>query len=168
MEDKKKEEELIQEETAVQPEKSGEEKEEQTETHQGGLPMRSCVLMLLAGLYLLYTGYKLCQNVLNGVEGGNWGFFAAGVGFLIVGAVMLFIAGKNYLRREKEKKEAQEKEIQNNPLPKEEPEERKTMSIAERARLAQNLSDREEEETEENREGTEEKIQDASGENTAE
>ena len=104
MEDKKKEEELIQEETAVQPEESGEEKEEQTETHQGGLPMRSCVLMLLAGLYLLYTGYKLCQNVLNGVEGGNWGFFAAGVGFLIVGAVMLFIAGKNYLRREKEKK----------------------------------------------------------------
>ena len=42
------------------------------------------------------------------------------------------------------------------------------MSIAERARLAQNLSDREEEETEENREGTEETIQDASGENTAE
>ena len=69
---------------------------------------------------------------------------------------MLFIAGKNYLKREKEKKEAREKEIQNDPLPKEAPEERKTMSIAERARLAQNLSDSGEEEPEESREDTEE------------
>ena len=155
MEDKKKEE-MVQEETSVQPEENKEEKEEQQETFQGGLPMRSCILMLLAGLYLLYTGYKLCQNVLTGVEGGNWGFFAAGVGFLIVGAVMLFIAGKNYLKREKEKKEAREKEIQNDPLPKEAPEERKTMSIAERARLAQNLSDSGKEEPEESRADTEE------------
>lgn len=68
MEDKKKEE-MVQEETSVQPEENKEEKEEQQETSQGGLPMRSCILMLLAGLYLLYTGYKLCQNVLTGVEG---------------------------------------------------------------------------------------------------
>ena len=51
----------------------------------------------------MYTGYRLCKNVLEGVEGGSWGFFAAGVGFIVVGAVMLFIGGRNYLRREKGK-----------------------------------------------------------------
>lgn len=130
--------------------------------------MRSCVLMLLAGLYLLYTGYKLCQNVLNGVEGGNWGSFCRRRRIPDRRSRDAFYCGKELSEKREGEKEAQEKEIQNNPLPKEEPEERKTMSIAERARLAQNLSDREEEETEENREGTEETIQDASGENTAE
>ena len=51
------------------------------------MPARSYILMLLAGAYLVYTGYKLCKNVIDGVEGGSWGFFAAGVGFLIVGIV---------------------------------------------------------------------------------
>lgn len=68
------------------------------------VPTRSMILMILAGCYLVYTGYRLCKNVLDGVEGGSWGFFAAGAAFIVVGAVMLFVGGRNYLRREKEKR----------------------------------------------------------------
>ena len=108
------------------------------------VPIRSMILMILAGCYLLYTGYRLCKNVLDGVEGGSWGFFAAGVGFIVVGAVMLFIGGRNYLRREKEKRAEQEAQTQ--VIRETQPaEEKKTMSIAERARLAENLDDAPEE-----------------------
>lgn len=104
------------------------------------VPTRSMILMILAGCYLLYTGYRLCKNVLDGVEGGSWGFFAAGVGFIVVGAVMLFKGGKNYLRREKEKRAEQEAQTQ--VIRETQPaEEKKTMSIAERARLAESLDD---------------------------
>ena len=77
-------------------------------TQQNATPTRSYVLMILAGCYLLYTGYRLCKNVIDGVEGGSWGFFAAGIGFLIVGAVMLFIGGKNFIKRDKEKRAMEE------------------------------------------------------------
>ena len=107
------------------------------------VPTRSMILMILAGCYLLYTGYRLCKNVLDGVDGGSWGFFVAGAGFIIVGGVMLFIGGRNYLRREKEKRAEQEVQAQiekeTHPV-----EEKKSMSIAERARLAESLDDAEE------------------------
>ena len=110
------------------------------------VPTRSMILMILAGCYLLYTGYRLCKNVLDGVDGGSWGFFAAGAAFIVVGAVMLFVGGRNYLRREKEKRaeqEAQAQIIRETQLA----EEKKTMSIADRARLAEGLDDAEETET---------------------
>ena len=110
------------------------------------VPTRSMILMILAGCYLVYTGYRLCKNVLDGVEGGSWGFFAAGAAFIVVGAVMLFVGGRNYLRREKEKRaeqEAQEQIIRETQPAKE----KKTMSIADRARLAEGLDDAEETET---------------------
>ena len=104
------------------------------------VPTRS---MILAGCYLVYTGYRLCKNVLDGVEGGSWGFFAAGGAFIVVGAVMLFVGGRNYLRREKEKRAEQEAQAQiireTQPA-----KEKKTMSIADRARLAEGLDDAEE------------------------
>ena len=110
------------------------------------VPTRSMILMILAGCYLLYTGYRLCKNVLDGVEGGSWGFFAAGAAFIVVGAVMLFVGGRNYLRREKEKRAEQEAQAQiigeTQPA-----KEKKTMSIADRARLAEGLDDAEETET---------------------
>ena len=110
------------------------------------VPTRSMILMILAGCYLLYTGYRLCKNVLDGVEGGSWGFFAAGAAFIVVGAVMLFVGGRNYLRREKEKHAEQEAQAQ--IIRKTQPaEEKKTMSIAARARLAGGLDDSEETET---------------------
>ena len=114
------------------------------------VPTRSMILMILAGCYLLYTGYRLCKNVLDGVDGGSWGFFAAGAAFIVVGAVMLFVGGRNYLRREKEKRAEQEAQAQiireTQPA-----EEKKTMSIAERAHLADGLD---EENTAENSEET--------------
>ena len=110
------------------------------------VPTRSMILMILAGCYLLYTGYRLCKDVLDGVEGGSWGFFAAGAAFIVVGAVMLFVGGRNYLRREKEKHAEQEAQAQ--IIRKTQPaEEKKTMSIADRARLAGGLDDSEETET---------------------
>ena len=110
------------------------------------VPTRSMILMILAGCYLVYTGYRLCKNVLDGVEGGSWGFFAAGAAFIVVGAVMLFVGGRNYLRREKEKRAEQEAQAQiireTQPA-----KEKKTMSIADRARIAEGLDDVEETET---------------------
>ena len=110
------------------------------------VPTRSMILMILAGCYLVYTGYRLCKNVLDGVEGGSWGFFAAGAAFIVVGAVMLFVGGRNYLRREKEKRAEQEAQAQiireTQPA-----KEKKNMSIADRARLAEGLDDAEETET---------------------
>ena len=142
MEDKNKEVEVSREE---KPEGA-------QEPQQKGLPTRSYILMCLAGMYLLYTGFKLCQNVINGVEGGNMGFFAAGIGFFIVGAVMLFIGGKNMLKRDKEKRAALER------IEKEQAEAKKAqaeaqqaapkkMSIAERARLAGNVEERDAQES---------------------
>ena len=76
----------------------------------------------------------------------SWGFFAAGIGFLIVGAVMLFIGGKNFIKRDKEKRAMEEAAMAEEKAA--EPEktiEKKTMSIAERARLASSLEESESE-----------------------
>lgn len=124
------------------------------------IPARSFMLMCLGGLYLLYTGYKLCKNVLDGVEGASWGFFVAGVAFVVIGAVMLFFGVRDVMRRDKAQKAAeaaekaaaeQEAVIQQENLSQNAPEgSGKGMSIAERARLASRLSgDDEEEEPEE-------------------
>ena len=126
--------------------KNPEKKENEVQTSQENIPQnatptRSYVLMILAGCYLLYTGYRLCKNVIDGVDGGSWGFFAAGIGFLIVGAVMLFIGGKNFIKRDKEKRAMAEEKA----AKPEKTTEKKTMSIAERARLASSLEESESE-----------------------
>lgn len=69
-----------------------------------GMTSRSYLLQMLAGAYLLYTGYRLCKNVLDGVEGASWGFFAAGAVFIVIGCVMLFVGVRGTLRKDKEKK----------------------------------------------------------------
>ena len=74
MEDNKKEEVKQTQETEIKL--SEEEKAEETKTENSkdqGLPGTSVGLMLLAGFYLVYTGYKLCSNVLAGEEGASWG-----------------------------------------------------------------------------------------------
>ena len=130
--------------------KNPEKKENEVQTSQENIPQnatptRSYVLMILAGCYLLYTGYRLCKNVIDGVDGGSWGFFAAGIGFLMVGAVMLFIGGKNFIKRDKEKRAMEEAAMAEEKAAKpEKTTEKKTMSIAERARLASSLDDAEE------------------------
>lgn len=69
------------------------------------IPVRSCMLMCLAGLYILYTGYKLCKNVIQGVDGGGVGFFVAGVIFLIIAAGMLYVGIRGVLADDKRQKE---------------------------------------------------------------
>ena len=116
------------------------------ETKEQGTPLRSSIIMLLAGVYLLYTGYRLCKNVIDGVDGGSWGFFAAGIGFLIVGEVMLFVGGKNFIKRDKEKRAMEEAaRAEEKAAEPEKTTEKKTMSIAERARLASSLEESESE-----------------------
>lgn len=148
MEDNKKEE--LEQTQKTEIKLSEEEKAEETKTENSkdqGLPGTSVGLMLLAGFYLVYTGYKLCSNVLAGEEGASWGFMVAGIAFLVIGAGMLFVSGKNLLRRNQAKREAAEQEREQNPQPDAE-EAPKRMSIAERARLAESVAEKEAQEAE--------------------
>ena len=119
--------------------KQSEQETSGAEPKEQGTPTRSSIIMLLAGVYLLYTGYKLCKDVLDGVNGSSWGFFAAGVGFLIVGVVMLVVGGRDLMKKDKAKRAAEaaaQEQIQKQSEP---AEEKKSMSIAQRAHLADGL-----------------------------
>ncbi|MDO4340192.1 MAG: hypothetical protein Q4C91_19240 [Eubacteriales bacterium] len=179
----------MEEQKNVQQEEPREESGEQSQ----GMPSRSYILQMLAGAYLLYTGYRLCKNVLDGIEGASWGFFAAGAAFIVIGCVMLFVGVRGTMRNEKEKKaiEAAAAAAQQETAAQEDTQEpaeeaekvsqgekvqeaeqasrkqntgnstgklaegtKKTMSIAERARLVSRLED--EQEDGENTENTEE------------
>ena len=98
--------------------------------------------MLLAGVYLVYTGYQLCKDVLTGVEGASVGFLAAGVAFLVIGGVILYKSCKNQWLRKQAKKAQEAKEMELDPQP-EEPETPRRMTIAERAKLTETLAERE-------------------------
>ncbi|MDY4000691.1 MAG: hypothetical protein SOY73_16670 [Blautia sp.] len=83
------------------------------------IPTRSVILWVLAGGYLLYSGYTLCKNVLDGVEGSSWGFFVAGAIFIVLGAVLVFMGLKNYndkIKAEREAEEAAEASEENDAL----------------------------------------------------
>ena len=41
---------------------------------KSAMPMRTCLVMILAGVYVAYLGVSLCQNVINGAEGSSTGF----------------------------------------------------------------------------------------------
>lgn len=133
---------------------SGEEKTEHTEeaetdtknqnadSEQKPRPAGNFGLMLLAGVYLVYTGYQLCRDVLTGVEGASVGFLAAGVAFLVIGGVILYKSCKNQWLRKQAKKAQEAKEMELDPQP-EEPETPRRMTIAERAKLTETLAERE-------------------------
>lgn len=128
------------------------------------IPVRSCMFMSLGGLYILYMGYHLCKNVINGVDGGGIGFFIVGAVFLIVGAGMLYVGIRGVLADDKKQKveaaalkEAEKAEKTEELSEKEEPEKemenaeegKKTtgkMSIKDRANLAGRLAEEESEE----------------------
>lgn len=145
-----------------------EDREEQKNSANTQIPpVRSMILWLLAGVYLLYIGYNLCKGTLNGEEGAGWGFFVVGVAFIIIGVVLLFLAVKNYNAKMKADRTAEaaaglqesSKEIveedskeglsKASPDPSESPAvPSKPMTIAERARLTERLDDPEEEDAE--------------------
>lgn len=114
------------------------------------IPVRSYLLMFLAGLYIIYTGYRLCKNVLDGVDGGGSGFFIVGVVFIVIGALMLFFGMRGYTREEKRKKAEQAAEAK--AMEEQKPTATQSsakMSIADRAKLAEHLSEEEEDTKEE-------------------
>lgn len=111
MEENKKEK-MIQEETKENAAEVNEEKKDNKP-----VPTRSLVVWCLGGVYLLYTGYSLCKNVLQGVEGASPAFMAAGVVFLVLGAGLLVLGArgliKNDLRKKAEEQAAQAEETAN-------------------------------------------------------
>ena len=99
----------------------------------------------------MYTGYRLCANVISGAEDSGVVFLAAGGIFVVIGAVLLIMAIRNLAKAGAQKHELEEaaakkaaEEASQNP----ETVAKKKMSIAERAHLAENLDDAPEEKDE--------------------
>ena len=90
----------------------------------------------------MYTGYRLCANVIGGAEDSSTGFLVAGGIFVVIGAVLLIMAVRNLAKAGAQKHEMEETA--------KDPEiaaaGKKRMSIAQRAHLAENLDDAPEEE----------------------
>ena len=108
-------------------------------------PARRSLLWIFAGGYLVYTGYRLCEGIIKGTDDASKGFLIAGGIFIVIGAVLLIKAVRNLAKAGVEKASEQEaaarKKIEENA--------KKKMSISERAHLAENLDDAEENEMEE-------------------
>ena len=122
---------------------------QQEKKDQGNSSTRSSILWIFAGGYLVYTGYRLCKNVITGAEDASAGFLVAGGIFVVIGAVLLIMAIRN-LAKEGAQKQALE-EAAAKKAAEEAGEDlqtavKKNMSIAERAHLAENLDDAPEEE----------------------
>lgn len=116
----------------------------------GSIPMRTYVIMILAGAYVAYLGFSLCQGVLKGEEGSSVGFLAAGIIFIVLGAVFLIRGLKGSLKLSKEKQaEEAEAEPQISETETGENDSRDSkMSIADRANLVSQLGDAPEDEEE--------------------
>ena len=56
---------------------------------KSAMPMRTCLVMILAGVYVAYLGVSLCQNVINGAEGSSPGSMDAGVFFIVLGVAFV-------------------------------------------------------------------------------
>lgn len=131
-----------------------EQKETEQENEKKQSPTRRFVWWMLAGAYLVYTGYKLCKDVLAGAEGAGTGFFIAGIIFLAAGAVLFIFGSKELWKQDKAKRAEQaaarrmnteiagETSEEAEKAPEENAEaSAKPMSIAERARLASRLQE---------------------------
>lgn len=121
------------------------EKHPEAEERQGNSSTRSSILWIFAGGYLVYTGYRLCEGILKGTDDASKGFLVAGGIFIVIGAVLLIKAVRNLAKEGAEKAAVQEKMakkvIEENS--------KKKMSISERAHLAENLDDVQEDSEEE-------------------
>lgn len=134
--------------TDVQENPAGDNGSDSEQEAPAGMPTRSLMLWVLAGIYLIYTGYRLCKNVIDGVEGASIGFMLSGIVFLVIGGGLLFFGVRGVYRADRLKK-AQEAAANAQDGPKPEPKAvepvkddgRKSMSIAERARLAGRLEE---------------------------
>lgn len=157
--------------TSAKQEEAEIQEETESQEEQNPSSNRRFLLWTLAGIYLLYTGYSLCKNVIQGAEGASTGFLLAGIAFAVVGAGLLFFSAKSMLAEDKLKKAKAAKEAgmraavggelgetsQGKSAPSGE---KKSMSIAERANLTKRLEEEEAEtetDSEENPESETEK-----------
>lgn len=112
---------------------------------------RRFIIWVLGGVYLLYTGYSLCKNVLDGAEGASAGFFVAGVIFAVIGAGLLIFSAMSMWKEDKLKKEREAETAKMQQTPGEDEKtfadagtEKRSMSISERANLANRIKEEEE------------------------
>ena len=119
---------------------------EEKNSDQGNSSTRSSLLWIFAGGYLVYTGYRLCANVISGAEDSSTGFLVAGGIFVVIGAVLLIMAVRNLAKAGAQKHEMEEAAAETAKDPEIAAAGKKRMSIAQRAHLAENLDDAPEEE----------------------
>ena len=114
---------------------------------KSAMPMRTCLVMILAGVYVAYLGVSLCQNVINGAEGVI--FIVLGVAFVINGIRGSIKAGK-IQKESNAESEAQASETETSRTVESKMEStsslNKKMSIADRANLVSQLGDATEDE----------------------
>ncbi len=130
------------------PEDGGNQEEPKKGT---SLSRRSCILYLIAGVYLIYTGFTLIKGKVTGVETATWGTAIFGGVFIIAAAVMIVVALRALKVLESQNKEESEgsgeKDAQESGTAEctvngtEDVKPQKPLSIAERARLVSDLGD---------------------------
>ena len=79
--------------------------EKQDETSNKGMPIRTYLVMAIAGAYVVYLGYSLCAGVVKGEQGSSTGFLVAGIAFIILGGAFVINGLRGYIRVKKEQKE---------------------------------------------------------------
>ena len=135
------------------------------ENPKSGVPLRTYLIMILAGAYVAYLGVSLCQGVMKGAEGSSPGFMVAGVVFIVLGVIFVINGIRGSLKVSKAQKEqanAERTRSRHRALPtkaylRQPPrvtdekrcrESGKKMSIADRANLVSKLGDAREDEEE--------------------
>ena len=131
------------------------------ENPKSGVPMRTYLIMILAGVYVAYLGVSLCQDVIKRTEGSSPGFMVAGIEFIVLGVVFVVSGLRNSMKLSKAKKEQEAVgesqlsgtepeagEAQKTAAAQSSPFQGKKMSIAERANLVNQLGDANEDEKE--------------------
>ena len=127
--------------------------EDTSEAQKAAQPAGRSFLWMLAGAYLLYTGYSLAAAVIRGEEGATTIFLLIGIVFLAIGAGLVFTGGKNLLKANKMKQELEagksagmagaEAAAGGELKTEEQPAAQKKMSTADRANLAKRLDEEE-------------------------
>jgi hypothetical protein len=94
-----------------------EEKKSPEEKKGTDLPKRSCILFLIAGAYLIYTGYTLIQGKLTGSEGASTVTAVFGGGFIVAAVVMIVMALRSLSVLKKQEEEEERREDSAEELP---------------------------------------------------
>ncbi len=133
------------------------------ENPKSGVPLRTYLIMILAGAYVAYLGVSLCQGVMKGAEGSSPGFMVAGVVFIVLGVIFVINGIRGSLKVSKAQKEQANAENAQqaqgvadestsaaaaSSQMKNSTESGKKMSIADRANLVSKLGDAQEDEEE--------------------